>query len=328
MAFIKGFVNFTSQDKKIMNILIYGIGGIGGYFGGKLALTDHHITFIARGKQLKAIKENGLKIKSFLGDFHCTPSLVTEDPRKAPSPDLVIMGVKSWQLTQAAEQIAPILNENSLVLPLQNGVDNPTKLMKYIDQQHVLNGFCNLISYIESPGVLCHFAFNPTLTFGELDNTKSSRIQEIDAVFKQADIKSIIPKDIHREQWKKFMFITTISAIGGLCRVPIGDLRKSAYILKLMRNTADEILSVAQAIGVDLRPTDIEKVFETVTQLDGQSTASTQRDLMAGKPSELGTFNGYIVKQAKKHRIPVPVNEMLYECLLPMEEQARSENLK
>lgn len=311
-----------------MNILIYGIGGIGGYFGGKLALTDHHITFIARGKQLKAIQENGLKVKSFLGDFHCTPSLVTDDPKQAPSPDLVIMGVKSWQLTTAAGQIAPILNENSLVLPLQNGVDNPTKLMKYIDEKHVLSGFCNLISYIESPGVLCHFAFQPTLTFGELNNTKSLRIQEIDAVFKQAGIESIIPNDIHRELWKKFMFITTISAIGGLCRVPIGYLRESAYITKLMRSTAEEIITVAQAKNIDIRPSDIEKVFDTVSQLDGQSTASTQRDLMAGKPSELETFNGFIVKQAKKYGISVPVNEMLYECLLPMEERARDEHLK
>lgn len=311
-----------------MNILIYGIGGIGGYFGGKLALTEHHITFIARGKQLKAIEENGLKVKSILGDFHCTPNLVTNDLTQAPSPDLVIMGVKSWQLAQAAKQIAPILSENSLVLPLQNGVDNPTKLMEYIDQKHVLSGFCNLISFIESPGVVCHFAFNPTLTFGELDNTNSKRIQEIDAVFKQAEIKSIIPKDIHRELWKKFLFITTISAIGGLCRVPIGELRESSYINNLMRGTAQEILTVAKAKQVDLRAKDIEQVFQTIDALDALSTASTQRDLMAGKPSELETFNGYIVKQAKEYGISVPVNEMIYQCLLPMERKARNEHLK
>ncbi|WP_417360704.1 ketopantoate reductase family protein [Galbibacter sp.] len=311
-----------------MNILIYGIGGIGGYFGGKLALTNHHVTFIARGKQLRAIQENGLKVKSILGDFHCTPNLVTDDPKQAPTPDLVIMGVKSWQLAQGAAQIATILGENSLVLPLQNGVDNPNKLIQHIDEKQVLCGFCNLISFIETPGVVCHFAFPPTLTFGELNNSKSSRIQEIDAVFKQADIKSIIPEDIHRELWKKFMFITTISAIGGLCRAPIGDLRESEYITQLMRSTAEEILSVAQAKDIDLRPSDIEKVFETITHLDGLSTASTQRDLMAGKPSELETFNGYIVKQAKQYGIPVPVNEMLYECLLPMERQAREKHLK
>jgi len=311
-----------------MNILIYGIGGIGGYFGGKLALTDHHITFIARGKQLKAIQENGLKVKSILGDFHCTPNLVTDDLKQVRCPDLVIMGVKSWQLTSAAKQIAPILGENSLVLPLQNGVDNPTKLMEYIDQKQVLSGFCNLISYIESPGVVCHFAFKPTLTFAELDNTNSTRIQKIDAVFHQADIKSIIPKDIHRELWKKFLFITTISAIGGLCRVPIGELRESSYINSLMRSTAHEILSVAKAKQVDLRAEDIEKVFQTISDLDPMSTASTQRDLMAGKPSELETFNGYIVKQAKMHGICVPVNEMLYQCLLPMEKKSRSEYSK
>src|SRR5690606_11148381 len=124
------------------------------------------------------------------------------------------------------------------------------------------------------------------------------------------------------------MFITTISAIGCLCRVPIGELRESEYLNNLMRSTAEEILSVAQAKDIDLRPSDIEKVFETITHLDGLSTASTQRDLMAGKPSELETFNGYIVTQAKHYGIPVPVNEMLYECLLPMERQAREKHLK
>lgn len=326
MGLIKGFVNFTPQKFR-MNILIYGIGGIGGYFGGKLALTDHHITFIARGKQLQAIQENGLQVKSFLGDFHCTPNLVTDDLKQAPTPDLVIMGVKSWQLSDAAQKIAPLLGKNSLLLPLQNGVNNPNLLMEHIDENQVLSGFCNLISYIEAPGVVCHFAFNPTLTFGELSNVNSKRIQEIDTVFKQADIKSIIPKDIHRELWKKFLFITTISAIGGLCRVPIGELRESPYITKLMRSTAEEILSVAKAKDVDLRSSDIEQVFETIKQLDPLSTASTQRDLMAGKPSELETFNGYIVKQAKKYGIPVPINEMLYECLLPMEKHAREEYL-
>lgn len=310
-----------------MNILIYGIGGIGGYFGGKLALSDHHISFIARGKQLSAIRDNGLTVKSILGDFHCTPDLVTDNPLDAPTPDLVIMAVKSWQLSAAAEHIAPLLDKKSLVLPLQNGVDNYNKLIKHLKKEQVLIGFCNLISYIESPGVLRHFAFNPTLTFGEPDNVISSRIQEIDKVFKQAGIESIIANDIHRELWKKFLFITTISAIGGLCRVPIGELRENYYIIQLMRNTAEEILKVAKAKGIDLRSSDIEKVFETINTLDGESTASTQRDLMEGKPSELDTFNGYIVREAKKLGVSVPANEMLYQCLFPMEQRAREKYL-
>lgn len=327
MALFVGFTNFTAKKKKEMNILIYGIGGIGGYFGGKLALTDHHISFIARGKHLSAIRENGLQVKSILGDFHCTPDLATDDPRNAPIPDLVIMAVKSWQLSTAAKHIAPLLSENSMVLPLQNGVDNAGKLIEHIKREQVLIGFCNLISYIESPGVLCHFAFPPTLTFGELNNTNSSRLKQVDAVFKQAGIESIIPEDIHRELWKKFMFITTISAIGGLCRVPIGELRQSAYITQLMRNTAEEILAVAQGKGINLNASDIEKVFQAVESMDGQSTASTQRDLMDGKPSELETFNGYIVREAKKLGISVPVNEMLYQCLRPMEQRARESHL-
>src|SRR5690606_40998452 len=113
----------------------------------------------------------------------CRPNLVTDDIEKAPTPDLVIMGVKSWQLSAAAQKIAPILNENSLILPLQNGVDNPNKIMAHIDAKHVLSGFCNLISFIEAPGVVCHFAFPPTLTFRELgSSTQDSNMSMYDVV--------------------------------------------------------------------------------------------------------------------------------------------------
>ncbi|WP_335967313.1 2-dehydropantoate 2-reductase [Galbibacter sp. PAP.153] len=307
-----------------MNILIYGIGGVGGYFGGKLANTKHHVSFIARGGHLKAIQEKGLFVKSFLGDFKATPDLATDRLTNIPTPDLILMGVKSWQLEQAAKELAPHISNGTLVLPLQNGVNNPEKLMTSIPEDQILNGFCNLISFIEAPGIICHQAFRPTLSMGELDNQRTDRIERIHAVFLEAGVESKIPEDIHREQWKKFMFITTISAIGGLTRSTIGEMRSSPYLYQMMRDTAFEILKVAQAKHINIARDDVDKVFEIIAKQDPQSTASTQRDLMHGKPSELENFNGYIVEQAKKHGIQAPVNELILACLLPMERRARA----
>ncbi|MCF8716131.1 2-dehydropantoate 2-reductase [Joostella atrarenae] len=307
-----------------MNILIYGIGGVGGYFGGKLAATDHHISFYGRGSHLKAIQENGLQVKSFEGDFKVYPDIATNSLEDIPTPDLVLLGVKSWQLEEAALAINPFLKETTAVLPLQNGADNHGKLLKCLSEKQVLTGLCNLISYIESPGVICHFAIHPTLTFGEIDNNKSDRVNAINAVFNEAGIVSFIADDIHREIWKKFMFIATISAIGGLTRVPIGAIRSSPYLYKKMEEIANEILHVAQAKQINLTVKDVENVFKTIDKLDPQSTASTQRDIMEGKPSELENFNGYIVKEGARLNVATPVNEFIYECLKPMETKSRS----
>ncbi|QLE02499.1 2-dehydropantoate 2-reductase [Galbibacter sp. BG1] len=307
-----------------MNILIYGIGGVGGYFGAKLATTDHHVSFVARGEHLKAIQKQGITVKSFQGDFNVKPDLATEDLREIPTPDLVIFGVKSWQLPKAAEAIKPFINTGTLFLPLQNGASNPQKLMQFLPKDQILSGLCNIISFKESPGVIRHFAVDPTLTFGELDNKQTKRILNIQDIFIEAGINGILAKDIHREVWKKFMFICTISGIGGLTRVPIGEIRKSTYLYDMMLQTAYEILKIAQTKKIDLNEEDVKNVFEIIDHQDPKSTASTQRDIMEGKPSELENFNGYIVQEGKKLGVATPINEMIYECLLPMEQKARS----
>ncbi|APU67117.1 ketopantoate reductase family protein [Christiangramia flava] len=306
-----------------MNILVYGIGGVGGYFGAKLATTEHHITFIARGAHMEAIIRNGISVNSILGDFHSHPNLVTDDLNEIQAPDLVIFGVKSWQLADAAKNLKPYVKPDTIFLPLQNGVRNSEILIEYFSSQQILGGLCNLISYIEAPGVIQHTDFVPTITFGELTKKKTKRLKALSKLFDQADIKNIIAEDIQREIWKKFLFICTISGLGGLTRVPIGKMRDSRYLSEIMKNTANEILFLAQAKGINLSTDDVAKVFKIIADQDPESTASTQRDLMNGRPSELETFNGYVVHEAQKENISVPVNTFIYECLSPMERMAR-----
>jgi 2-dehydropantoate 2-reductase len=305
-----------------MNIVVFGAGGVGGYFGGKLAQAGNDVTFIARGKHLQAIKSNGLLIKSIQGDFKVHPK-VTDDVTKIKNPDLVILGVKSWQVEDVAVQLKPIISENTLVLPLQNGADNADRLRAILPHKNVLAGLCKIVSRVESPGIIDHFAFDPEIVFGEYDNENSKRVQNLSMLFDNAGIKNKVSADIHLDIWKKFLFIATVSGIGALTRVEFGAMRDDEHIRQIMYQTANEIVAVANAKGITLTNDDIEMILKIVDNLNAKTTASMQRDIMDGRPSELDNFNGYIVRQGKELHITTPANSFTYHCLWPQEKKAR-----
>jgi 2-dehydropantoate 2-reductase len=307
-----------------MKILIYGAGGVGGFIGGKLAKTQHQVTLIARGEHLNAIQENGLTVESITGNFTAQPHHATDDLSTIEVPDLVIFATKSWQLQEVAKDILQYIDDNTLFLPLQNGADNTKTLNNVLPKAQVLSGLCRMISFIKSPGVISNPDIPPTFLFGEQNNTRTHRVEAILAVFKEAGLNASIPENIQIAIWQKFLFITTVSAIGGLTRAPIGMMRDNPYIKNLMLKTAQEVDAVAHAKGILLPENTIDKTFAAIARQAPNTTASTQRDLMEGKPSELENFNGYIVKEGKKLGIATPVNEMIYELLSPQEEMART----
>lgn len=306
-----------------MEILVYGIGGVGGYFGGKLANAGLNVSMVARGEHLKAIQKNGLEVESINGNFKVKPKLATSDISEGPKPDLVILGIKSWQIPSVAAELKPIIGENTMVLPLQNGADNYEKLIEVLPKKNVLAGLCFVVSFLERPGKIKHAAFDPKITFGEFDNSQSDRILKVKDFFDEAGIANSIPENIQLEIWKKFLFICTVSGIGGLTRVPIDKIRESEYLFDMMKKSAKEIIAVGKAKDIPLSEKHLEMVFEIINSQPKGNTASTQRDIMNGKPSELENFNGYIVKQGKKLGVETPVNRYVYECLKPMEEEAR-----
>ncbi|CAM4180114.1 ketopantoate reductase family protein [Gillisia limnaea] len=305
-----------------MQILIYGIGGVGGYFGGMIANAGYDVSMIGRGKHLEAIQQNGLFIESIKGDFKVVPKIATDDLKNVSSPDLVILGVKSWQLKDAATALKAIIKEDTIVLPLQNGAGNVEQLLQVLPKKNVIAGLCRIVSFIESPGKIKHASFEPEIIFGEIDNSQSKRIHSVKEIFDRSGIQNTIPEEIELEVWKKFLFIVTISGIGGLTRVPIGKIRESDYLFDLMQKTAREIVEVANAKKIPLTLEHVKRVFETIANQPFQTTASTQRDLMDGRPSELENFNGFIVQEGARLGIPTPVNKFIYECLLPMEQKA------
>ncbi|SFB83756.1 ketopantoate reductase [Zunongwangia mangrovi] len=306
-----------------MKILVYGTGGVGGYFGGRLAQAGHDVTFIARNESLKAIRENGLIVKSVNGDFTIKPAKATDDISEIESPDLVIFGLKSWQIKDAAKHLKSIITEETMVLPLQNGADNMEKLQEVLPKKNVLAGFCRIYSKKEAPGVINHFQFDPEIIFGELDNEKSKRVLKLKEIFNNSGFKGIVPDDVHKAIWKKFSFIATVSGLGGLTRVSIGKMWEDDYLQGILKKTGLEIQAIAQAKGVDFNDEDVAQLYQFIGNQGITATASTQRDIMAGRPSELGNFNGYIVEQGKKLGVDTPVNEFIYRALLPMEKEAR-----
>ena len=306
-----------------MKILVYGAGGVGGYFGARLAESGNKVSFIARGEHMRAIKESGLQLESINGDITVHPELVTSDIDEVETPDLILLGVKSWQLPEVASELKKNISKDTIVLPLQNGADNYEKLTEILPKENVLAGLCFIVSYIEKPGKIKHASFEPRIVFGEADNSQSERISMISNLFSEARIDFLNPENIQLEIWKKFLFICTISGIGGLTRVSIDKIRNSAYLFDLMKQTSAEIRSVANAKDIPLNNEHIEKAFQIIENQPEGTTASTQRDIMEGKPSEIENFNGYIVTEGERLGIKTPVNKMIYECLKPMEEQAR-----
>ena len=306
-----------------MKIIVIGAGGVGGYFGGKLAKAGFDVTFIVRGTHLDAIKNNGLQIKSIDGDFTVHPK-VTATIKDVKDPDLIILGVKSWQVLNVAQQLKSILNKNTMVLPLQNGADNADKLASVLDRQNVLAGLSRIVSKIEAPGIINHFAFEPQINFGEYNNEKTERVKILKAAFDKAGFKNSVSEDIHLDIWRKFLFIATISGIGALTRVVFGVMREDEAIRKMIHQTAIEIMNVANAKGINLTKKDIEIAIRAIDNTDYNTTASMQRDVMEGRPSELENFNGYIVKQGELLGIKTPVNSFIYQCLVPQENKARS----
>ncbi|MCP9199548.1 2-dehydropantoate 2-reductase [Gramella sp. GC03-9] len=306
-----------------MEILVYGVGGVGGYFGGRLADAGLNVSMVARGEHLKAIQENGLEVESIKGNFKVNPKMVTSEVSEVPKPDLIILGIKSWQIPEVAIELRPIIGENTIILPLQNGADNYEKLVEILPQRNILAGLCFIVSFVEKPGKIRHASYEPKIVFGEKDNSKSERILKIHDILDEAGIENKIPDNIDLEIWKKFLFICTVSGIGGLTRVPIDKIRESEFLYGMMRDSAKEIIEVGKAKGIPLDNEHLEMVFEIINGQPRGTTASTQRDIMNGKASELENFNGYIVREGARLGVKTPVNRYIYECLKPMEEAAR-----
>ena len=309
-----------------MKIAIFGAGAVGGYFGGRLAQSGEEVIFIARGKHLQAMKNEGLKIDSINGDFIVQPVQATDNPVEVGMVDMVLVTVKAWQVTDAAVAMKAMIGPETFVLPLQNGVEAPSQLAKTLGQKHVLGGLCGLIAYILAPGHIRHAGTPPFIRFGELDNTTSDRVQKLYDVFERAQgITASIPSDIQVAIWQKFLLIAAWSGMGAITRAPIGIVRTQTGTRQMLEKTIREIYNVAKARGINLPDDAVDKTLQFIDGLAPEGTASMQRDIMDGKVSELETQTGAVVRFGQEAGVITPVNDFIYNSLLPMEKRAHGE---
>lgn len=307
-----------------MKFAIMGSGGVGGYFGARLAAAGEEVTFIARGAHLEAMRRNGLRLTSIKGDLHLERVQTTDDPATIGTVDCVIMAVKTWQLREAAEAIRPLVGDTSLVLPLENGVEAADTLAEVLGEAVVLDGLCGILAWKEAPGHIVHAGVDPFVRFSERDNRNSERTARLKAAFDRADgVSAEIPDDIRVAQWSKFLFICALSGIGAITRAPIGVTRQLPETRQLIEAILVEIEAVARAQGVAFPDDAAERAMRFIDAMPAESTSSMQRNLMAGEPSELESQNGAVVRLGRAVGVATPVNELIYAALLPQELAAR-----
>ena len=306
-----------------MRIAVIGAGAVGGYFGGCLARTGEEVFFIARGAHLAALRQQGLRIDSPKGDFVVYPVQATEDASEVGTVDAVVVGVKAWQVSEAARAIRPLVGPETVVVPLQNGVEAPARLTEVLGDGPALGGTCRIISRLAAPGHVIHIGAEPYVAFGELDNRPNEQAKRLRAVFEQAGVKAESPADIQVAMWKKFVFICSISGVGAVARVPFGILRSLPQTRRMLEQAMQEIEAVARARNIRLPSNVMPETLAFIDQLPPDGTASMQRDIMAGRPSELETQNGAVVRLGRMADVAVPLHTFIYHSLLPQEQQAR-----
>lgn len=308
-----------------MRIAVFGAGGVGGYFGGRLAQAGEEVVFIARGEHLQALRTHGLRVDSVKGDFVLQSVQVTDDPAQVGVVDVVLLGVKAWQVPEAAQAMRPLVGPDTFVVPLQNGVEAPAQLVAVLGAQHVLGGLAKIISFKVGPGHIRHAGAEPYVAFGELDNRISERAERLCQAFERAGVRVEIPPDIQAALWEKFLFIVSWGGVGAVTRAPIGVLRTVPETRQMLEQAMHEIVAVALARNIALPEDVIGKTMVFVDRLPPNGTASLQRDIMEGKPSELASWNGAVVRLGQEVEVATPLHAFIYHSLLLLELQARGQ---
>ena len=306
-----------------MRVVTVGAGAVGGYFGGRLAEAGEDVVFIARGEHLEALRGSGLRVESPDGDLLLTEVQATSDVAEVGTADLVLVCVKGWQVPDVANTIRPLVGPDTAVLPLQNGVEAAGQLAEVLGRERVLVGLCKILSMIAAPGHIRHMGVQPRVVLGEQDNASSDRVKSIMAAFERAGIAVENPPDIGVALWEKFLLITSLGGVGAVTRSPTGVIRSVPESRALLQEAMQEIAAVATARGVAFPGDGVSRALTFIDGMPEGATASMQRDIMEGRPSELESQNGAVVRLGSAAGVETPVHRFIYNALRPMELTAR-----
>lgn len=306
-----------------MHIAVFGTGAVGGYFGGRLQEAGHDVHFVARGAVLDALRRDGLHLESEVGDLHLGTVNATDRASEVGPVDVIVVGLKAWHIEAAAQEMAALIGDDTMVLPLQNGIEVPDLLCEALGREHVLGGLCKIISMQTAPGHIRQFGPKPMVALGELPGGVSARAERLGAALRDAGVVVSLPENIRVAMWEKFLFITAYSSVAAVARVTVGEMRSTPETRALVEEAFTEIAHLADACGVTLADDIVSKTMAFLDGLPADGTSSMQRDLAAGQPSELDAQTGAVVRLANRVGIPVPVHRVAYQALRASEARAQ-----
>lgn len=308
-----------------MRLAIFGVGGAAGYFGARLVEAGHDVAFIARGEHLDAIRREGLVIESPRGNTRAVPRIATADPSEVGTVDAVLLGVKAWQVTEAARASRPLLGPTTAVVPLQNGVEAPDQIAAEVGVAHALGGTARIISAIVAPGRIAHLGAEPLIELGELGGERSERVVALHAALAAAPgTNAVLADDIRAKLWSKLVFIASWSGVAAAMRAPVGVVRGAPESRQLVIAGMREIDQVARSRGIALPETTVDSALAYLDALPFEGTSSLQRDIVAGRPSEVDSLCGAVCRLGEASGVATPTHRFVYSLLAPLERRVRS----
>ncbi|AXG05034.1 2-dehydropantoate 2-reductase [Haloplanus rubicundus] len=304
-----------------MKFAVFGAGGVGGYLGARLADAGHEVHLIARGDHLAALQSSGLRVESIAGDTAVDPP-ATDDPAAVGPCDCVLFCVKSYDTREAASALGPLLDDDTAVVSLQNGVDNEAWIAEEVGADHVVGGVAYIFSTIAEPGVVEHTGGPARFVYGELDGERTPRIEALDdALSSCTGVEAVLADDVRVELWRKFCLICAQAGMTATTRLPLGEIRESEASWTMYRRLMEEVSAVARAEGVDLPEAVVDEWCEFVRDLDPEMYSSLHYDLTHGKRLELDALHGSVVRHAERVGVAAPMNEAVHAILRPWAER-------
>ncbi len=300
-----------------MRIAVMGAGGVGGYFGARLAHAGHDVAFVARGRHLVAMRERGLRVTSALGDVHLAQPVVSDDPSTLGWFDVVLFAVKLWDTESAAAAIKPLLAAGGAVIPFQNGVESIERVGAVVGPAQVMGGVAYIAAKIAEPGVVAHTGTMARLRFGTTDPGQAAVAQALLAACKGAGVEAELVDDIRKALWMKFVFLVALSGVTAATRQPIGVIRADPDLRATFEAAMRETWDVGRARGVALPDDFVAEQMRFGDGLPAEMKASMAHDLEAGNRLEAPWLSGAVARMAKEAGRAAPVNATLYAAVKP-----------
>ena len=299
-----------------MKIAIFGSGGVGGYFGGKLAAAGEDVTFLARGAHLLAMQQHGLHITSPLGDVHLPKVQATDRPQAIGPVDVVLFTVKLYDVDASAATLAPLIGPDTVVITLQNGVDAMDMVAKHVGDDHVAGGAAYIVVVIDQPGHLRHTTAQQ-LVFGERDGRRSDRLVAFEQAGIRAGFQAQATADVQSALWTKFVRLATWSGMTTATRSPMGVVRDTPETYEMMMRAIDEVIAVGKAKGVKFPPDLLEGTLNLIKNFPAGSKSSMLEDIERGRRLELPWLSGAVVRIGREVGVPTPIHQFITTILTP-----------